>query len=86
MADAGFWSNAELSRDFFDNAELVQSLVNAPSGEKRSSRFVLCLPLYLPGEPVELQVVWQAAEPATKRLSRRKSLRFQNPNRPIAQR
>jgi hypothetical protein len=65
--DGGRWIlvNAELGREFFDNRELIQSLVNrALEGQEQfTARPVL--PLYLPGEPVELQVDWHAAQPAS---------------------
>src|SRR5262249_35914378 len=62
--DGGRWIfvNAELSREFFDKSDLIQALVKrASAGEEEfSARPVL--PLYLPGEPVELQVRWHAAQ------------------------
>jgi hypothetical protein len=65
--DGGRWIlvNAELGREFFDNRELIQSLVNrALEGQEQfTARPVL--PLYLPGEPIELQVDWHAAQPAS---------------------
>jgi hypothetical protein len=69
--DGGRWIqvNAELSREFFDNVQLVQSLVERalPGAEEFTVRPVL--PLYLPGEPVELQVNWHTAQPAKNGLS-----------------
>ncbi|HXJ85848.1 MAG TPA: hypothetical protein VMS18_03465 [Candidatus Binatia bacterium] len=63
--DGGRWVfvNAELSRDFFDNATLVRSLAERAlqGAEEFSIRPVL--PLYAQGEPVELQVTWNAAHP-----------------------
>jgi hypothetical protein len=60
------WVNAELGRDFFDNKELIQSLLNrAMEGEEQFAVRPV-LPLYLPGEPVELQVDWHAARPASR--------------------
>ena len=60
--DGGRWIlvNAELGREFFDNRELIESLVNrALEGQEQfTARPVL--PLYLPGEPVELHVDWHA--------------------------
>jgi hypothetical protein len=64
--DGGRWIlvNAELGREFFDNKELAQSLLNrATEGEERFAVRPV-LPLYLPGEPVELQVDWHAARSA----------------------
>jgi hypothetical protein len=63
--DGGRWIlvNADLTREFFDDASLVRSLAErALSGtEEFTARPVL--PLYLPGEPVQLQVIWHAANP-----------------------
>jgi hypothetical protein len=57
--------NAELGREFFDNEELVQSLLTrAREGEEQFAMRPVS-PLYLPGEPVELQVDWHAARPAS---------------------
>ena len=65
--DGGRWIlvNAELGSEFFDKKELVRSLVNRAldSAEQFTVRPVL--PFYLPGEPVELQVGWHAATPAS---------------------
>jgi hypothetical protein len=65
--DGGRWIfvNAELGREFFDNKELIQSLLNrAREGEQQFAVHPV-LPLYMPGEPVELQVDWHAARPAS---------------------
>ncbi len=63
--DGGRWIfvNAELPSDFFDNTTLVQSL--AARALQGSEEFTVrpVLPLYLPGEPVQMQIVWNAAEP-----------------------
>jgi hypothetical protein len=65
--DGGRWIlvNAEIGRAFFDNRELIRSLVNrALEGQEQfTARPVL--PLYLRGEPVELQVDWHAAQAAS---------------------
>ncbi len=57
--DGGRWIfvNADLSVDFFNNATLVQSLAQRAlmGAEEFTVRPVL--PLYLPGEPVELEIV-----------------------------
>jgi hypothetical protein len=61
--DGGRWIflNAELSAEFFENSKLVQALAQrAIQGEEEFTVRPL-LPLYLPGEPLELQVVWHAA-------------------------
>lgn len=71
--DGGRWIlvDAELSGDFFDDAALVQSLVNrALQGEEEFTVRPVS-PLYLPGEPVELQVVWHSAEKTKSPLSLR---------------
>jgi hypothetical protein len=61
--DGGRWIfvNAELSRDFFDNAALLQSLVDRAIQGAEEFTVRPALPLYLHGEPVELQVQWHAA-------------------------
>jgi hypothetical protein len=65
--DGGRWIlvNAELGREFFDNRELIQSLVNRALNGQEQFTVRPVLPLYLPGEPVELQVDWRAAQPAS---------------------
>jgi hypothetical protein len=69
--DGGRWIfvNAELSREFFDNAGLVQSLAERALQGAEEFTVRPVLPLYLPGEPVELQVLWHAAEPPKAALS-----------------
>ena len=69
--DGGRWVfvNAELDHEFLDNASLVQSLIaRALQGEEE---FTVrpTLPLYVSGEPVELQVVWHAAQSPKNPLS-----------------
>jgi hypothetical protein len=69
--DGGRWIfvNAELSQAFFDNAGFVQSL--AEQALEGAEEFTVrpVMPLYLPGEPVELLVQWRAAEPPKIPLS-----------------
>jgi len=69
--DGGRWIlvNAELGHEFFDNTSLVESLVNRSleGGEEFTVR--PALPLYLPGEPVQLRVVWHAAQQPKGSLS-----------------
>lgn len=63
--DGGRWIfvNAELGHEFFENKNLVQSLVDrALQGAERFTARPI-LPLYLPGEPVQVQIDWQAAQP-----------------------
>jgi hypothetical protein len=63
--DGGRWIfvNADLPHEFFYDASLVQSL--AWRALQASEEFTVrpVMPLYLPGEPVHMQVVWNAAEP-----------------------
>ncbi len=69
--DGGRWIlvNADLSSEFFENTSLVQSLVKRALQGEEEFTVRPALPLYLPGEPVELQVVWHAAEEAKTPLS-----------------
>jgi hypothetical protein len=53
--------NAELSRAFLDDAGMVQSLAERAAQGAEEFTVRPALPLYLPGEPVELQVLWHAA-------------------------
>ena len=72
--DDGRWIflNAELTPDFYTDAhatEIVQAL--ARRAMQGSSEFTVrpSLPLYLLGEPVELELTWHSAQSATKPLS-----------------
>jgi hypothetical protein len=69
--DGGRWIflNGELSSEFFDSANLVQSL--AERALQGAEEFTVRpeLPLYLHGEPVELQVSWHAATQPTAAIS-----------------
>jgi len=66
MADAGFFVNAELSLQFFDATSLLQSLAQRALQGAEEFTVRPALPLYLPGEPVELQVQWHpAVQPKT---------------------
>jgi hypothetical protein len=60
--DGGRWIfvNAELSREFFDNAALVQSLADRALQGAEEFTVRPGLPLYLHGEPIEVQVEWHA--------------------------
>jgi len=65
--DGGRWIfvNAELADDFYRRAEtgpIVQALVERSMREVKSSWSVPCYRLYLPGEPIQLNVVWHSAE------------------------
>ena len=63
--DGGRWIlvNAELPGEFFDDTALVQSLAERAlhGAEEFTARPVL--PLYLSGEPVQVQIVWNTPEP-----------------------
>ncbi|HKV76783.1 MAG TPA: hypothetical protein VJP02_01500 [Candidatus Sulfotelmatobacter sp.] len=65
--DGGRWIlvNSELGHEFFDNRKLIESLVNRALEGQEHFTVRPVLPLYLPGEPVELDVDWYAARPAT---------------------
>ena len=69
--DGGRWIfvNAELPAGFFDDPGLVQALVQRALQGAGEFTVRPVLPLYLPGEPVELQVNWHAAEPPRNPLS-----------------
>jgi hypothetical protein len=74
--DGGRWIlvNAELTHEFFDNTPLVQSLVERSLQGEEEFTVRPVMPLYLPGEPVELQVLWQAAVPPANGASVKISL------------
>jgi hypothetical protein len=63
--------NAELQSDFFENTKLVQSLVQRALQGAEEFTAKPVLPLYLSGEPIQLQVVWNAARSGTNSLSLR---------------
>jgi hypothetical protein len=65
--DGGRWIfvNAEIGPEFFDNKELVRSLVNRALAGAAQFAVRPVLPLYLPGEPIQLRIDWQAAGPAS---------------------
>ena len=69
--DGGRWIfvNAKLTPEFFDNANLMQSLARRALQGAEQFTVRPALPLYLPGEPVELQVQWHAAEAPTAPVS-----------------
>ena len=64
--DGGRWIfvNAELTPDFFDNVSLIQSLAERALRGQEEFTVRPVLPLYLPGEPIELRVDWHPATPA----------------------
>jgi len=61
--DGGRWIfvNAELTRDFFANTALVRSLADRALQGAEEFTVRPGLPLYLHGEPIDLQVLWHAA-------------------------
>jgi len=62
--DGGRWIfvNADLVQNFFDNPSLVQSLAERALQGAEEFTVRPTLPLYLHGEPIELQVLWHAAQ------------------------
>ncbi|HTU33278.1 MAG TPA: hypothetical protein VMF66_05705 [Candidatus Acidoferrum sp.] len=69
--------NADLSPDFYSSAEAKQILpVLAFAARRGAEEFIVSpvLPLYLPGEPVELSVRWKSAQPTESGLSVRISV------------
>jgi hypothetical protein len=69
--DGGRWIfvNAELGPDFFNNTSLIQSLAQRAIQGAEEFTVRPVLPLYVPGEPIELQITWHAAEPPKAPLS-----------------
>jgi hypothetical protein len=69
--DGGRWIfvDAELGPEFFHDASLVKSLAERAS--QRAEEFTVrpVLPLYLPGEPVQFEVIWHAANPPKNAVS-----------------
>lgn len=64
--------NADLSSDFYSSAEEKQIVPTLAFAARRGAEeFVVStvLPLYLPGEPVELTIRWKSAEPTESGLS-----------------
>ncbi len=61
--DGGRWIfvNAEVSSDFFNNGALVHSLAERALQGAEEFAVRPVMPLYLPGEPVQLQVLWHAS-------------------------
>jgi hypothetical protein len=61
--DGGRWIfvDAEIGSEFFDKADLVHSLVERALQGAEEFTVRPVLPLYLPGEPIELESVWHAA-------------------------
>ena len=64
--------NAELSPEFYSGstaAELIQALTQAAAQGSHEFTVHPVQALYLPGEPVELQLLWQSATPSTAPLT-----------------
>ncbi|HTW30879.1 MAG TPA: hypothetical protein VMD76_04320, partial [Candidatus Sulfotelmatobacter sp.] len=63
--DGGRWIfvNAELAQDFFDKPGILRLLTERALEGSQEFTVRPTMPLYLPGEPIELQVVWHAARP-----------------------
>lgn len=66
--DGGRWIfvNAEVGSDFFGNAPLVESLAERALQGAEEFTVRPTLPLYLPGEPVEVAVTWSSTRPKYK--------------------
>ena len=62
--DGGRWIlvNADLSHEFFDNPGLARDLADRALQGAEEFTVRPVLPLYLHGEPIELQVLWHAAD------------------------
>jgi hypothetical protein len=62
--DGGRWIfvNADLAPDFFDKSALIQSLAERAAQGAEEFTVRPALPLYLPGEPIEVQATWQASD------------------------
>jgi hypothetical protein len=70
--------NAELRADFYASTagrQLVPMLVSAALQGSQEFTVHPTLPLYLPGEPVQLEATWQAATPAGAPLSLKVTIR-----------
>ncbi len=69
--DGGRWIfvNAEVTTEFLDNTELVQSLAQRALQGAEEFTVRPVLPLYLSGEPVELQILWHSAVPPATPVS-----------------
>jgi hypothetical protein len=69
--DGGRWVlvNAELSQLFFDDPNLSKSLAERASAGAEEFTVRASLPLYLPSEPVQLEVLWHAADAPTAAVS-----------------
>jgi len=69
--DGGRWIlvNAELPADVLNDSGLIQSLAERALHGAEEFTVRPVLPLYLPGEPVQLQVLWHAADAPKAALS-----------------
>lgn len=61
--DGGRWIfvNAEVGSDFFDQTDLIRSLVARALDGAEEFSVHPAMPLYLPGEPIEVQSVWHSS-------------------------
>ena len=66
--DGGRWIfvNAELGADFFENANIAQQLAGLALEGAEEFTVRPVLPLYLPGETVQVAVTWNSAQPKYK--------------------
>jgi hypothetical protein len=62
--DGGRWIfvNADLPREFFDHGDMLRTLAERALQGTEEFTVRPVMPLYLPGEPVGLQVVWHPAK------------------------
>ena len=69
--DGGRWIlfNAELSPEFFDNAARIKAIANRALHGAVEFTVRPALPLYVQGEPVELDVLWHEAATSKKNFS-----------------
>lgn len=69
--DGGRWImvNAQLGSVFFSNAKLIQSLAERALNGAEEFTVRPVMPLYLTGEPVELQVTWHSGNMPARGLS-----------------
>lgn len=77
--DGGRWIflNAELTPEFYGSADtpnLVRALARAAMQGSEEFTVRPVLPLYLPGEPVELEVLWHSAQPTASPLTTKISI------------
>ena len=77
--------NADLATDFYGSApakEIIPALVFAARRGAEEFKVSPVLPLYLPGEPVELSIRWKTTQPAQSGLSVRLTVSSDQPRAP----